>query len=101
MGTVGGLLDQLAMVNAKDVLSEDQIREHLTDCYRRFDSSRDQKLDKWEFTQAWTFLGLKGTEAEVSQAFINVDTNNSNSIDLEEFITAIMDERMVELSLNH
>ena len=40
-------------------------------------------FENWEFKQAWTFLGLKGSEREVTEAFIFVDKN----------------ERMAELSL--
>jgi Ca2+-binding EF-hand superfamily protein len=100
-GLVGGLLDGVTGVDAKDVLSDAEIIQHLTDAYNKFDSSKDQKLNKWEFTQAWTYLGLKGTEQEVTNAFNSVDTDKSGFVDLNEFITTIKSERMAELSLNH
>jgi hypothetical protein len=43
---VGGLLDALGIVDAKDVLSEKEIVAHLTDAYHKFDSSGDQQLGK-------------------------------------------------------
>ena len=43
---VGGLLDALGIVDAKDVLSEKEIVAQLTDAYHKFDSSGDQQLGK-------------------------------------------------------
>ena len=42
---------------------------------------------------------LKGTETEIKDAFNKVDANKSGQIDLEEFITAIKSERLMELNL--
>eukprot|EP00492_Amphilonche_elongata_P000653 TRINITY_DN1379_c0_g1_i1.p1 TRINITY_DN1379_c0_g1~~TRINITY_DN1379_c0_g1_i1.p1 ORF type:complete len:235 (-),score=100.42 TRINITY_DN1379_c0_g1_i1:2-649(-) len=100
-GIVSGLFDGVTGVDAKDVLSDAEIIEHLTEAYKKFDSSGDQKLNKWEFTQAWTYLGLKGSEAEVNRAFDDVDSDKSGFVDLKEFIDTIKSERMTELSLNH
>ena len=80
-------------------MSEEEIKKHLADCFNKFDESGDQQLGEFEFTQAWGYLGLKGSEQEVRDAFRGVDTNNSGFIDLGEFQTAIMSERMMELSL--
>ena len=55
--------------------------------------------ENWEFKQAWTFLGLKGSEREVAEAFTSVDKNNSGLIDIDEFKNTIKNERMAELSL--
>ena len=46
------------------------------------------------------FLGLKGSESEISEAFTKVDANNPGLIDLDEFITSIKSERMMELNLS-
>merc|ERR1712062_293140 len=86
-------------VDPKDVLSEEEIRGHLTEAFNKFDESKDGQLGAFEFGQAWGYLGLKGSEDEIKDAFKKVDTNNSNFIDLEEFVTAITSERMMELSL--
>ena len=65
----------------------------------RFDSSRDGKLGRWEFTQAWYYLGLKGTENEITSAFNSVDSDNSGLVDLNEFISAIRTEKLMALNL--
>ena len=56
-------------------------------------------FENWEFKQAWTFLGLKGSEREVAEAFTSVDKNNSGLIDIDEFKNTIKNERMAELLL--
>jgi hypothetical protein len=56
-------------------------------------------LGAWEFQQAWFFLGLKGDEDEIKDAFKSVDTNSSGLVDINEFKKAIKGERMLELSL--
>merc|ERR1712156_1231533 len=53
------------------------------------------------FTQAWFFLGLKGSEEEINKAFREVDTDRSGEVDLSEFMRAIKSERMEELNLKH
>ena len=45
------------------------------------------------------FLGLKGSEDEIADAFKKVNANNSGLIDKNGFIEAIRGERMLELSL--
>ena len=59
------------------------------DAFRKFDEDGSGELGQWEFQQAWFFLGLKGTEDEIKDAFIGVDTNGSGVIDPEEFMKAI------------
>ena len=76
-----------------------KLMPHLTEAFNKFDESGDNELGSWEFQQAWFYLGLKGTEAEIQDAFKDVDTNNSGLIDNAEFLKAIKGERMMELSL--
>jgi Ca2+-binding EF-hand superfamily protein len=88
-------------VNPEDVLSEEEIKQHLSDAFNKFESSGDGRLGQWEFMQAWSFLGLKGSEEEIKESFTKVDTDGSGLIDLNEFIEAIRGERMLELSLGN
>ena len=102
-GEVGAQMNEMfgkmMNINPEDVLSEEEIKQHLTDAFNKFESSGDGRLGQWEFMQAWTFLGLKGSESEVADAFKSVDVDNSGLIDINEFIDAIRGERMLELSL--
>merc|ERR1712110_709525 len=76
-----------------------ELDAHLTDAFRRFDDNGNGTLDSWEFTQAWTWLGLKGSKDEIEDAFTSVDRDNSGVIDLDEFRNAIKSERLAELNL--
>merc|ERR1711981_300303 len=87
--------------NPEDLLSDEEITKHLTDAFNKFDEDRSGQLGAWEFAQAWFFLGLKGSEDEIRDAFKSVDTNGSGMIDIDEFIKAIKGERMAELSLGN
>merc|ERR1719204_1459240 len=98
-GTMNDLLSKMLGIDPKDVLSKEEIRKHLTEAFNKFDKDSSGELGKWEFTQAWVWLGLKGTEQEIDDAFKSVDSNKSGLIDLSEFITAIESERLMELNL--
>merc|ERR1711979_106829 len=95
---MGALFDQLGL-KPEDVLSEEEIDAHLTEAFNKFDEDNSGQLGEWEFQQAWFFLGLKGSEDEIKDAFKSVDTNNSGLVDITEFKKAIKGERMLELSL--
>merc|ERR1711879_893184 len=98
-GQVNDLLSKMLGVKPEDILSGEEISKHLTDAFNKFDEDGSGQLGQWEFTQAWFFLGLKGTSDEIDEAFKSVDTNNSGLVDLQEFQKAIKDERLLELNL--
>jgi Ca2+-binding EF-hand superfamily protein len=98
-GAVNGLIAQMMGVRPEDVLSEEEINNHLKEAFNKFDEDNSGELGSWEFQQAWFFLGLKGSESEIKDAFKEVDSNNSGLIDINEFMTAIKGSRMAELSL--
>merc|ERR1711879_720699 len=100
-GQVNDLLSKMLGVKPEDILSGEEINQHLTDAFNKFDSDNSGEMGAWEFTQAWFFLGLKGSEEEIADAFKSVDTNNSGLVDIDEFITAIKGSRMAELSLSN
>jgi Ca2+-binding EF-hand superfamily protein len=95
------LFSSMMGVRPEDVLTDEEIDKHLTDAFNKFDTSKDGKLGEWEFTQAWFFLGLKGSEDEIAEAFKSVDADNSGLVDLSEFKKAIKSERLTELNLGH
>eukprot|EP00492_Amphilonche_elongata_P002336 TRINITY_DN2594_c0_g1_i1.p1 TRINITY_DN2594_c0_g1~~TRINITY_DN2594_c0_g1_i1.p1 ORF type:complete len:305 (+),score=98.53 TRINITY_DN2594_c0_g1_i1:158-1072(+) len=86
-------------INPEDVLSDEEINAHLKQAFNKFDKDSSGELGEWEFTQAWVFLGLKGSEDEIKESFKSVDTNKSGLIDLKEFQTAIKNDRLLELNL--
>ena len=47
-----------------------------------------------EFTQAWNFLGLKGTPDEINKAFGDVDVDGSGVVSFKEFSDAIQGNRL-------
>jgi Ca2+-binding EF-hand superfamily protein len=96
---IGSLMTDLLGLRPEDVLSDEEIRQHLTDAFNKFDEDNSGEMGAWEFKQAWFFLGLKGTQIELDEAFAKVDANQSGLIDLDEFITAIRSERLMELNL--
>merc|ERR1712062_231209 len=96
---VNNLLSKMLGIKPEDVLSEEEINQHLTEAFNKFDEDNSGQLGQWEFQQAWFFLGLKGTELEIKEAFKSVDVNNSGLVDLNEFKEAIRGERLLELKL--
>merc|ERR1712037_787854 len=100
-GSINSLIADMLGVDPKDVLSSEEIDSYLTDAFNKFDDDNSGELGSWEFAQAWVFLGLKGSESEIADAFKAVDTNKSGLIDINEFKTAIKSERFAESNLKH
>merc|ERR1712004_880835 len=96
---MNALFGKMMNMNPEDLLSEEEINKHLADAFHKFDEDNSGQLGQWEFMQAWFFLGLKGTEEEITDAFKGVDTNNSGLVDINEFKDAIRGERMLESNL--
>merc|ERR1712004_490639 len=96
---MNALFGKMMNMNPEDLLSEEEINKHLAVAFHKFDEDGSGQLGQWEFMQAWFFLGLKGSEDEITDAFKGVDTNNSGQVDIDEFISAIKGSRMAELSL--
>merc|ERR1719443_1469128 len=87
------------MTGEDDFFDMEEIDITLREAFNRFDENRNQTLDQWEFTQTWSWLGLKGAQSEIEDAFKSVDSNKSGTIDMDEFMTAIKSERLAELNL--
>jgi hypothetical protein len=98
---MNALMSNLLGMDPRDVLSEAEIDGHLEEAFKKFDEDGSGEMGTWEFTQAWFFLGLKGSEEEIQEAFKGVDTDKSGLVDINEFNQAIKSERMAELNLKH
>merc|ERR1712037_614009 len=83
-----------------DILTDEEINKLLTATFKKFDTDNSKRLEKPEFMEAWQFLGLKGSEREILNAFDDVDTDSSGFVDLQEFVKAIKSNRSTELSLS-
>jgi len=68
--TVNALMAQMSNMNPEDLMTEEEINQHLTDAFNKFDEDRSGQLGQWEFQQAWFYLGLKGTENEIKEAYM-------------------------------
>ncbi len=72
-GQVNDLLSKMLGVKPEDILSGEEINQHLTEAFNKFDEDGSGQLGEWEFQQAWFFLGLKGSEEEIKEAFCLID----------------------------
>merc|ERR1712187_1069049 len=81
---MNALMSNLLGMDPRDVLSEAEIDAHLEEAFKKFDEDNSGKLAQWEFTQAWFFLGLKGSEQEINDAFKSVDADRSGLVDINE-----------------
>ena len=68
---INGLLSNVLGMNPEDLLSDEEIEAHLREAFNKFDKDRSGQLGAWEFQQAWFYLGLKGTESEIKDAYSN------------------------------
>lgn len=82
-------------------ISDEEIEIHLREAFKKFDENGSGRIGQREFLQAWIFLGLSGTNDEIHDAFSVVDTDNSGHVDIDEFITAITNERLPELNVQN
>ena len=66
----------------------------------KFDADGPGQLEYDEFKQAFSDLGLNGSESEIQEMFKKVDVDGSGYVDRVEFSNAVKSSRMAELSLN-
>merc|ERR1712176_1117035 len=50
-GQINDLISQMMGINPEDVLSDEEINQHLTEAFERFDTDNSGQLGKWEFVQ--------------------------------------------------
>merc|ERR1712062_750347 len=77
-----------------------EIDKLLRATFKKFDKDGSNQLEHAEFHKAWKFLGLKGNEEEIENAYRGVDVDNSGYISRTEFMAAVKDSRSTELSLS-
>ena len=73
----------------QDLLTDEQISKLLHETFAKFDKDSSNELEAPEFKAAWEFMGLKGTQKEIDDAFKAVDKDGSGKIDRREFIDAV------------
>lgn len=56
-GQVNDLLSEMLGIKPEDILSAEEINDHLTAAFNKFDEDNSDQLGQWQFTQAWFFLG--------------------------------------------
>ena len=101
-GAIGNIMNKmLGMMgqDPKDLLTDEQIAQILTETFNKFDHDGSGQLEKTEFIKAWKFLGLEASKEEMNRSFAKVDADGSGIVELPEFKSAIMDSRAAELSL--
>jgi hypothetical protein len=93
LGKVIGSMMSMMGVDPEDILTDEEVTKLLSETFKKFDKDGSGALEKKEFFKAWDFLGLKGTQAEIENAYNGVDTDGSGYVDKMEFIGAIMGAR--------
>merc|ERR1712154_222339 len=99
----GNLMGKMMSIFGQDpaeLLTEEQIERILNATFKKFDKDGSGELEMPEFKLAWEDLGLEGTNDEMEEAFIKVDTNKSGKIDNREFNWALQSSRLAELSMS-
>lgn len=71
------MLTNMLGLDPASLMTDEEIKKHLVEVFNKFDKDGSGQLGHWEFTQAWVFFGLKGSEDEIREVFDKVDTNKS------------------------
>jgi len=79
----------------------DDLDAQLSDAFRKADSSKSGQLNLWQFSQAWSALGLGGNEEELKGLFGSSERlgGMSKGMDLRQFMRVVKTQRLAELSL--
>jgi Ca2+-binding EF-hand superfamily protein len=86
--------------SVEDLMTGEQIQRLLVATFNKFDADGSGQLEYDEFKQAFSDLGLNGSEKEIQEMFKKVDVDGSGYVDRVEFSNAVKSSRMAELSLN-
>jgi len=88
------LLAKLEAANSDGVAVGDEegakFYKQLNDTYDAFDKDGSGELGYPEYNAAWRFLGQRGTDRDIKNAFDTVDVDRSGLVDRDEFILSIM-----------
>jgi len=79
----------------------DDLDAQLEDAFKKADSSKSGQLNLWQFSQAWSALGLGGNEEELKGLFSSSERlgGMSKGMDLRQFMRVVKTQRLAELSL--
>jgi Ca2+-binding EF-hand superfamily protein len=61
--------------------------EDILTYFNNFDSKKNGALDFTEFKELISTIGFNIDDEQLKEGFNKIDTNNDNTIDLEEFMT--------------
>merc|ERR1719461_1903712 len=81
-------------------LQSKEIDKYLVEAFNKYDTNGNGTLSSREFGDAWNYMGLGGSDAEVRAAFTSVDVDGSGVIEYGEFSKAIKESRLSELGIN-
>jgi len=81
-------------------LQSKEIDKYLVEAFNKYDTNGNGTLSAREFGDAWSYMGLGGSDAEVRAAFTSVDVDSSGVIEYGEFSKAIKESRLSELGIN-
>ena len=73
----------------KDAALEKQYNT-LKDTFTSFDADGSGQLGYSEFKEAWKFIGRPGREEDIKSVYDLIDTDQSGSIILDEFVVTLM-----------
>merc|ERR1719210_1924126 len=81
-------------------LQSKEVDKYLVEAFNKYDTNGNGTLSYREFGDAWSYMGLGGSDSEVKAAFSGVDVDFSGVIEYGEFSKAIKESRLSELGIN-
>merc|ERR1740123_2252782 len=91
MGLTGG--------DIEGFLQSKEVDKYLVEAFNKYDRNGNGTLSYREFKDAWEYMNLGGSEAEVKSAFSSVDVDYSGVVEYNEFAGAIKESRLSELGI--
>merc|ERR1712156_676854 len=89
MGLTGG--------DVEGFLQSKEVDRYLVEAFNKYDRNGNGTLSSREFAEAWNYMNLGGSDAEIREAFTSVDVDYSGVIEYSEFAKAIKESRLNEL----
>ena len=80
-------------------LQSKEVDKYLVEAFNKYDTNGNGTLSYREFQDAWSYMGLGGSDSEVKAAFSGVDVDFSGVIEYGEFSKAIKESRLSELGI--
>merc|ERR1719461_2459226 len=89
-------------LTGKDVegfLQSKEVDKYLIEAFNKYDSNGNGTLSYKEFSNAWRYMNLGGSDSEIKKAFSSVDVDYSGAVEYSEFASAIKESRLSELGI--